>query len=140
MPSDFESLTSNWLREVGNLVDFTIEERQTITEAGAEVVKRNIAEVTKEKHYQGNRDTTKMKHLSESVVSGKLEKTMADGSTAVGFSTRDVNHARIARFLNDGTVKRPGDSFYEQAIADSQNEARIAQAKVLENIQGRKSL
>lgn len=140
MPSDFESLTSNWLREVGNLVNFTVEERQNITEAGAEVVKRNIAEVTKAKHYQDNRDTTKMKHLAESVVSGKLEKTMADGSTAVGFSTRDVNHARIARFLNDGTVKRPGDSFYEQAIADSQNEARIAQAKVLENIQGRKSL
>ncbi|GAK32015.1 hypothetical protein WOSG25_240040 [Weissella oryzae SG25] len=140
MPNDFESMTSNWLKNVGNLVNLTIEERETITGAGAEVVKRNIAEVTKAKHYQDDRDTTKMKHLADSVVSGKLEKTRADGSTAVGFSTRDVNHARIARFLNDGTVKRPGDSFYDQAVSNSQNEATIIQAKVLENIQGKKSL
>lgn len=140
MPSDFETLTTNWLRNVGNLVNLTVEDRQAVTEAGAEVVKKNIAENTKSKHYQDSRDTTKMKHLADSVVSGRLVKTRLDGSTAVGFSTRDVNHARIARFLNDGTVKRAGDSFYDQAISNSQNEARLVQAKILENIQSRKNL
>ncbi|QGN59892.1 hypothetical protein [Leuconostoc citreum] len=56
------------------------------------------------------------------MVIGNLQGTKSDGNIAVGYSTTDVNHARIARFQNDGTAKMPnpkGLHFYDRALADS---------------------
>ena len=41
-----------------------------------------------------------------------------------------MTHARIARFLNDGTVKMRGDHFIDNTRRDAKDEVFEAQAKV----------
>ncbi|WP_273731441.1 HK97 gp10 family phage protein [Leuconostoc mesenteroides] len=92
------------LKEVGGIVNLTIEEREEVTQAGADVLARNLKQATKKAgHYNANRKVGKMTHLADSVDVGNLDRTKSDGSTAVGFTKKDANHARIAHFLNDGT-------------------------------------
>lgn len=148
--TSFDSQMEKWLAEVGGLTNLTIEERETVNGAAAEVLNGKLAQATREKHYQLPAKNGKSKrtvaHLADSVVSGQLEGQGISGDVAVGFAKngtkgeggKKINHARIARLLNDGTVKRPGDNFWEQAIQESSDEVLDAQAKALMDLQERK--
>ena len=124
------------LNQVGGLVNITIEERQEINQAGADVLSSELEKATKDADHYSNRHVSKgdVKHLANSVVMGSLEGSAPDGDVAVGFSVKDANHARIARMLNDGTKYIAGDSFWDKAIANNQDKALNAQAKELEKV------
>lgn len=127
---------NSWIEDVGGLVNFTLEEREQVTKAGSEVLKNRLSKATKDAgHYNPDRDTTKMKHLADSVETGTLQGSKQDGTTTVGFSDKDANHARIAHFLNDGTIKYKGDSFWDDARDNSVDDVTEAELKVLKELQ-----
>lgn len=133
-----EDNLNEWLESIGGLVNLTIEERDKVTQAGAKVLQENISKATKDAgHYNPDRDATKMKHLADSVEVGNLDGSKDDGNTAVGFDRKDANHARIARFLNDGLKSRKlrGDSFYDDARDSAHGDVVEAELKVLRKIQ-----
>lgn len=133
---DFLGLDS-MLQAVGGVVNLTIEEREEINGAGAEVIQTALAKVTKEKHYHDHK-TGSVKHLSDSVEVGQLEGSIQDGSRAIGYSTKDANHARIARFLNDGTKKLKGDSYIDETVAHNAEKAQQAQIDKMQDVLDRK--
>lgn len=122
--------------EAGGLVNFTIEEREQVNQAGAEVLQKHIAEATKEKHYQENRHVSKkdVEHLADSIETGNLEGTKSDGDRSVGFSVKDANHARVARWLNDGTKAIKGDGFYDKAVEEATEDVEKAKQIKLQQI------
>lgn len=127
------------LKEVGGIVNLTIEEREEVTLAGADVLAKNLKQATKDAgHYNADREIGDMTHLADSIHTGKLKGTVTDGSSAVGFTKPDADHSRIARFLNDGTRYIKGDSFIDDARDKSQKEVLEAQSKVLKKIQEKK--
>lgn len=127
------------LKEVGGIVNLTIEEREEVTLAGADVLAKNLKQATKDAgHYNADRKIGDMTHLADSIQTGKLKGTVTDGSSAVGFTKPDADHSRIARFLNDGTRYIKGDSFIDNARDKSQKEVLGAQSKVLKKIQEKK--
>lgn len=133
--ADLSEQLDEMLQEIGGVVNLTIEEREEITQAGADVLAKNLKQATKDAgHYNANRKIGKMTHLADSVDVGNLDGTKADGSTAVGFTRKDANHARIARFLNDGTRFIQGDSFIDNARDNSSDEVLTAQSKVFKRI------
>lgn len=133
--ADLSEQLDEMLQEIGGVVNLTIEEREEITQAGADVLAKNLKQATKDAgHYNANREVGKMTHLADSVDVGNLDGTKADGSTAVGFTRKDANHARIARFLNDGTRFIQGDSFIDNARDNSSDEVLTAQSKVFKRI------
>lgn len=137
--ADFADQLEGLLQEYGGLVNLTVEEREEVTQAGADVLAGKYSQAAKDAgHYNRDRDLGKMKHLADSVDTGRLVGTKVDGNSAVGFSKKDANHARIARFLNDGTRYIKGDSFIDDARDKSQKEVFAAQAKVLRQIQEKK--
>ncbi|WP_446002473.1 HK97 gp10 family phage protein [Weissella viridescens] len=136
---DLERQLEQWEQQIARSVNLTVEDQRKVTRAGAEAAKVVIAEETRKNHFESGRDTSKMAHLADSVVVGREEKTRSDGSTSYGFDHDDVNHARIARFLNDGTIKRPGDSFYDHAREIVVGPAQAAMAEKLAKIQERKA-
>ncbi|XZO08216.1 hypothetical protein ABU186_01800 [Weissella paramesenteroides] len=97
--ADFADQLEGLLQEYGGLVNLTVEEREKVTQAGADVLAGKYSQATKDAgHYNRDRDLGKMKHLADSVDIGRLAGTKVDGNSAVGFSKKDANHARIARF------------------------------------------
>ncbi|QGN59939.1 HK97 gp10 family phage protein [Leuconostoc citreum] len=135
---DFETQMNKWLGKIGGLANLTIEEREEANTAAAEVLKKSIVKATPR---NDKRKDGELKHLADSVVIGNLQGTKSDGNIAVGYSTTDVNHARIARFQNDGTAKMPnpkGLHFYDRALADSKEDVFKARNDKLAEIQERK--
>lgn len=133
--SDFENKLNEWLETAGGLVNFSVEERKEVTQAGGKVLKENIPTVTpKNKH----RKLGDLKHLSDSFEMGQMEGKDQDGNTAVGFQTKDINHARIARFLNDGTVKMEATHFLDKGFIQFEDMTYQAINKKLFEIQKRK--
>lgn len=138
---DFEKQMQGWLNKVGGLANLTVEEREEVTQAGAAVLRDKISQNTPRR----DRKLGDMEHLADSVVIGRMQGTKADGSTAVGYTKKskdDVDHARIARFQNDGTVKMPnprGLHFYDRAISESKSDVFDAEHKKITEIQERKS-
>lgn len=140
--SDFENMMNGYLEKVGGLVNLTVEERSEATQKGAEVLKENMSDLTRSLHYNKNRKIGKMPHLADSITTGQLNGTKEDGDTAVGFTTKDHNHARIARFINDGTRKskgKEGDHFLDKGFVEYQGKAFQAIGDTLTNIQERKA-
>ncbi|WP_370672771.1 hypothetical protein [Leuconostoc lactis] len=45
MSNDFEAQMQQWLAQVGGLVNLTIEEREEVNQAGADVLREKIAQV-----------------------------------------------------------------------------------------------
>lgn len=141
--SNFENSLQGWLDQVGGLVNLTIEEREEINNSGAEVLQSKLTAVTHSKHYrppaENGKSKRKVAHLADSVVTGPLEGNRNKaGDVAVGFSKTDANHARIARFLNDGTAKMQGDHFWDNAISDVSENIQAKQASTIKQIQERK--
>lgn len=124
---------------LGGIVNLTVEEREEVTQAQADVLVDNLQKATKSKHYSERKVSKKdIQHLADSITSGNLEGTKEDGDTAVGFTTKDANHARIARMLNDGTKKMKGDSFYDEARDSATDKVQQVGAEVLKKIQDKK--
>lgn len=136
--SEYEEQMNAWLKQIEDSVDLTVEEKEEINGNGAKVLKEEIAKETRSKHHNGYRKIGNMPHLSDSVVSGQIDGEPEDGHVGVGFSKKDYNHARIARFLNDGTVKMRGDSFYDKAYISAQHRTQKAINDKLEEVQKRK--
>lgn len=135
---DLETQMNKWLGKIGGLANLTIEEREEANKAAAEVLKESIVKASPR---NDKRKDGELKHLADSVVIGNLQGTKSDGNIAVGYSTTDVNHARIARFQNDGTAKMPnpkGLHFYDRALADSKEDVFKARNDKLAEIQERK--
>lgn len=138
---DLETQMNKWLGKIGGLANLTIEEREEANKAAAEVLKESIVKASPR---NDKRKDGELKHLADSVVIGKLQGTRSDGNIAVGYATKpldNVNHARIARFLNDGTSTVPNPKslhFYDRALADSKEDVFKARNDKLAEIQERK--
>ena len=65
-----------------------------------------------------------------------------NGNSIVGFQGKDesgINHARIARLLNDGTIKMRGDHFVDNVRRAAAPAVFEAEKKVYEAMGGGKS-
>lgn len=99
-------------------------EQSKITIAGAKVFKKELEEVTREKHYSRKKNP-KFGHMADGLA---IQSTNADGRKN-GLSTvgwKNNYHAQNARRLNDGTKKYRADHF----VTNVQNDSNI-QKKVL---------
>lgn len=125
---ELDDALDKWLHEVNKLIP-DVKQRQKITLVGAEVYKKQLYDITKAKHYDKNHtDTSKVAHLADSIeTSGTNIDYIRDGSSLVGFTKKGINHARIARLLNDGTKFIPGDHFVEDARLSSRQAVLAAQ-------------
>lgn len=113
--------------------------RKAMTAAGAEVYVEALRKETRARHYQhsGKKGSKrKVKHLADSITfENKDVNGIDNGNSVAGFQGRDesgVNHARIARFLNDGTVKMHGDHFVDNVRRASSAAVFEAEKKVFE--------
>lgn len=137
--SDFENMMNGYLEKVGGLVNLTIEERSEATQAGAETFKKELHDVTRSEHYNGKRKLGDMPHLADSIISGPLQGEKENGDTAVGFVTKGINHARIARYLNDGTVKMKASHFVDKTFIAQQEKTFKVMGDKIGAIQERKA-
>ncbi|MCE2069293.1 phage tail protein [Streptococcus thermophilus] len=106
---------------MGNL---TLAEQSKITSAGAKVFKKELEEVTREKHYSKKKNP-KFGHMADGLA---IQTSNADG-VKTGVSTvgwKNKYHAENARRLNDGTKKYRADHF----VTNVQNDSNV-QKKVL---------
>lgn len=115
-------------------------ERKAMTAAGAKVLVEALKKETRLQHYQANRKIGKVKHLADSITFDNKDVDGIDnGNSIVGFTGRGdsgINHARIARFLNDGTKYIAGDSFVDKTRRSSSLEIFEAQKRVYEGLGG----
>lgn len=124
---DIGKQLEDWSREIDKAVPDE-DTQKKMTDAGGEVLKQKLAATARQKHYQGNRQVGKVKHLADSV------DTMADGhDTLVGFEGIEsgINHARVARFTNDGTKKMRGDHWVDNTLDSAKDEVFDAMQKVM---------
>lgn len=125
---------NNFAREAEKMSVPDRDTRKRMTSAGAKVLVDRLKEATKDRHYQESRKTNKVKHLADSIISENTDLDGVDnGNSIVGFEgAKDsgINHARIARFLNDGTVKLHGDHFVDNTRREATDAVFEAQRKV----------
>lgn len=119
--------------------------KKAMTAAGAEVLSKAIQAETRTKHYQhtGKKGSKrKVKHLADSVAFENTDVNGIDnGNSVVGFQGKDesgINHARIARFINDGTIKMRGDHFVDNVRRATAPAVFAAEKKVYDAMGGGK--
>lgn len=119
----------------------SLEKKKAMTAAGASVLASALKKETRSKHYQAGRKTGKVKHLADSV---KFENKDVDGvdngNSIVGFTGKDdggINHARIARFLNDGTKYIAGDGFVDKTRTENVSAVFAAEKSVFDGTGGK---
>ena len=110
--ADFDEQVMDFLHQVKKLVPDKDAQRK-MTKEGADVLRDRLQQETRRKHYNEQHYVPKkyrgrnIKHLADSIASDdKNINGEVDGSSLVGFQgvkESGVNHARIARFINDGT-------------------------------------
>lgn len=139
MVKDLDTQLQDYLHKVKKLVP-SIAQRAEMTAVGGKVLETNLKEETRKKHYQPERDTSKMKHLADSITTVNTDMNdLANGNSIVGFETASesgINHARIARFLNDGTKKMQGDNFHTETVRNSETEVFSAIKEKYKGITG----
>lgn len=144
--ADFDEQIMGFLHRVKKLVPDK-ETQRKMTKEGADVLRDRLQQETRRKHYNEQHYVPKkyrgrnIKHLADSIASDdKNINGEVDGSSLVGFQSvkeSGVNHARIARFINDGTKKMRGDHFVEHAREDNADKIFGAIAdKYRESIKG----
>ena len=119
--------------------------KKAMTAAGAEVLSKALQAETRTKHYQhtGKKGSKrKVKHLADSVAFENTDVNGIDnGNSVVGFEGKDesgINHARIARFINDGTIKMRGDHFVDNVRRATAPAVFAAEKKVYDAMGGGK--
>lgn len=135
--ADFANLMEEFGRNTEKMVVPDQAKRKAMTAAGASVYAERLKEATKKKHYQAGRKIGKVKHLADSITFDNKDVDGIDnGNSVAGFTGRDesgINHARIARFLNDGTKYIAGDSFVDKTRRESAEAVFEAEKKVYES-------
>ncbi|WP_338230606.1 HK97-gp10 family putative phage morphogenesis protein [Lactiplantibacillus paraxiangfangensis] len=119
--NDLDKQLDNWLGQVKDLIP-DVKTKQKMTAAGGEVLKKNLVQETKSKHYTDRNGTSKNPHLADELAVDHDD----DGNSGVGFHKK----AYIARFLDEGTKYRPGDHFYEATINRSKKDVLDAMRTV----------
>lgn len=112
---DFEKEINNWLNTVQNISDLSLSEKEEITNEGAKVFQKELAETTKRLHYSDS-ENPKEGHMADNVIVKKGE----NGTALVGFKGI---HALKAMWLNDGTKKIKADHF----VTNLQNSDEVKQ-------------
>ncbi|MHA5112852.1 HK97 gp10 family phage protein [Oenococcus oeni] len=101
----------DWADNLEKAYSLSIPEQARITKAGADVLRKNIADYLKIHHYR-NRKTGEEPHLADSVIDDATNIIgKVDGSSVVGFPPKK---GYIARFLNDGTKYIHGDDYLDK--------------------------
>ena len=142
---DAEALSTN----------MTVEDKQKVTKAGADMFAKEIEAEYKANHYR-HRQTGKDRHLADSVITQSTNVDgMKNGSSTVGFSK---DKAYIANFIENGTkfpmytakghkykkggqVAINGDHTIDNLRNDSQLQSKIleAQAEIYKQIINRRN-
>lgn len=121
--ADFGQLLEDFGRNTEKMIVPDRAKQKAMTAAGAKVLTDNLVHETRSKHYQAGRKIGKVKHLADSITfENKDVDGIDNGNSVVGFTGKDesgINHARIARFLNDGTKYITGDAFVDRTRHDS---------------------
>lgn len=116
--ADFAKLLEDFGRNTEKMVVPNQAKRKAMTAAGAAVYTEALKKTTRSRHFQAGRKIGKVKHLADSITFENKDVDGVDnGNSVAGFAGRDesgINHARIARFLNDGTKYITGDSFVDE--------------------------
>ncbi|WP_283582922.1 HK97 gp10 family phage protein [Limosilactobacillus difficilis] len=133
--ADLDKLMENFAERAEKLVVPDQAKRKAMTAAGAEVLTKALKEETRDKHYR-IRKIGKVKHLADSVTFQNTDVNGEDnGNSVVGFQGKEsgINHARIARFLNDGTKYITGDSFVDNTRRDQAAKVLAAEKAVYDS-------
>lgn len=121
--ADFANLMEEFGRNTEKMVVPDQAKKKAMTAAGAKVFAEELQKTTRSKHYQAGRKIGKVKHLADSITfENKDVDGIDNGNSVAGFTGKDesgINHARIARFLNDGTKYITGDAFVDHTRRDS---------------------
>ena len=121
--TDFAGLLEDFGRNTEKMIVPSQAKRKAMTAAGATVYTEALKKETRKRHYQAGRKIGKVKHLADSITFDNKDVDGVDnGNSVAGFTGKDesgINHARIARFLNDGTKKMRGDHFVEHTRKDN---------------------
>ena len=131
---DLDEQLDSFVKQVDKTIPNDAQKRE-MTKAGADVLVDRLRTATREKHYQQGRDTSKVKHLADSVDAESLDAT----DQKVGYESADasgINHARIARLLNDGWKGHPGDHFHSQALKQAEPDVFKAEQAEYQKITG----
>lgn len=132
--ADFAKLLEDFGRNTEKMVVPNQAKRKAMTAAGAAVYTEALKETTRSRHFQAGRKIGKVKHLADSITFENKDVDGVDnGNSVAGFTGRDesgINHARIARFLNDGTKYITGDSFVDETRLASVEAVFAAEKKV----------
>lgn len=141
--ADFGDLLEDYGRRTEKLIVPDQSKRKAMTAAGAKVFTEALQKETRSRHYQANRKIGKVKHLADSVTFDNKDVDGIDnGNSVAGFSGKDesgINHARIARFLNDGTKYITGDGFVDKTNRNSVEAVLVAEKKVYDELGGGES-
>lgn len=132
--ADFAKLLEDFGRNTEKMVVPNQAKRKAMTAAGAAVYTEALKKATRSRHFQAGRKIGKVKHLADSITFENKDVDGVDnGNSVAGFTGRDesgINHARIARFLNDGTKYITGDSFVDETRLASVEAVFAAEKKV----------
>ena len=134
--TDFAGLLENFGRNTEKMIVPSQAKRKAMTAAGATVYTEALKKETRKRHYQAGRKIGKVKHLADSITFDNKDVDGVDNGNSVAvFTGKDesgINHARIARFLNDGTKYITGDSFVDNTRRASVAAVFEAERKVYE--------
>lgn len=102
--------------------------QEKITQAGADVLKKEIHDAAMQHHHSNNSDAT---HLADDiyVVSGDIVGEH-NGASTVGFAKKGY----IARFLNDGTKYIKGDHWFDVAVEKAKPDVIAAMEKKFKEV------
>lgn len=138
--ANFGNLLEDYGRRAEKLIVPDQSKRKAMTAAGAKVLTEALKKETRSRHYQPGRKIGKVKHLADSITFDNKDVDGVDnGNSLAGFTGKDesgINHARIARFLNDGTKYIAGDSFVDKTRKESADAVLLAEKKVYDEMGG----
>lgn len=121
-----DDILQEFLSDVKERAELSIEETQKVTKAGANAYKDELYKATKEKHYSNHKDKVHG-HMADSIiVNDKDIDGKKNGISSVGF---DAYHAENARRLNDGTKKYKADHFITNVQDSDEVQQKVLQAE-----------
>lgn len=123
----FEDFANQFLADAKKKIPNSQNQEQ-ITQAGAEVLKKEIHNAAMQHHHSNNSEVT---HLADDihVVSGDIAGGH-NGASTVGFAKK----GHIARFLNDGTKYIKGDHWFDVAVEKAKPDVIAAMEKKFKEV------
>lgn len=123
----FEDFANQFLAEAKKKIPNSKDQEQ-ITQAGADVLKKEIHNSAMQHHHSNNSEAT---HLADDIhiISGDIAGEH-NGAATVGFAKK----GHIARFLNDGTKFIKGDHWFDVAVEKAKPEVIAAMEKKFKEV------